>query len=282
MPELPEVETARRALEKALRDKKIKSVQCDLTDHIVFDLQKPQEVARSLKGARVKAVCRKGKYLWMELDRRPWLVLHLGMTGDIKVRKAGKPWSGVHLKGLKKAQESSLPRFLRLHLITDDGTEIAFTDPRRFGRIRLIQDPLHEKPISELGMDPLEDFTTAQNLKLALSTRKAPIKATLLDQSIFAGVGNWVADEVLFQAQIDPHRRTNHLSLVEVSRLRKVLISVLRKAVEVNADSDRYPSHWLFNHRWGRGKAAVTAKGDKIQFDTVGGRTTAWVPSVQK
>jgi formamidopyrimidine-DNA glycosylase len=282
MPELPEVETARRSLEKALRGKKIIHAQSDRSDRIVYDLQSPQVVARTLLGVTVKAARRKGKYLWLEFDRRPWLVLHLGMTGDIKIRKKGGDWNGVHLKGLKKNAASKNPRFLRLHLTTNDGTEVAFTDPRRFGRIRLVQDPLHEKPISHLGMDPLEDFPSAKVLQTTLSTRKAPIKAVLLDQSVFAGVGNWVADEVLFQSKIDPHRRANHLSLLDISKLRKTLLSVLKKAVSVDADSARYPESWLFNHRWGKGKTAQTAQGHKIQFDTVGGRTTAWVPSVQK
>jgi formamidopyrimidine-DNA glycosylase len=282
MPELPEVETARRNLEKALKGKKIEEVKSDLKDRSVFDRQAPQAVARALKGVTVRSIHRKGKYLWLELDRRPWLVLHLGMTGDIKIRKKGQDWSGVHLHGLKKTASLKLPPYLRLYFITSDGIEVAFTDPRRFGRIRLVNDPLHEKPISELGMDPLEDFPSAGKLQAALATRKAPIKAVLLDQSVFAGVGNWVADEVLFQTEIDPHRRTNHLSLVEVTRLRRILLSVLKKAVSVGADSERYPKSWLFSHRWGKGKKAMTAQGHKIQFDTVGGRTTAWVPEIQK
>ncbi len=281
MPELPEVETARRSLEKAFRGKKIKDCECDLQDHSVFDVQTPQVVARSLRGMTIKAVHRKGKYLWIEFDRRPWLLLHLGMTGDVKIRKKGQDWSGIHLQGLKKSAEPKLPRFLRLYFKTTDGTEMAYTDPRRFGRIRLLNDPANEKPISELGMDPLESFPASKKLHLTLSKRKAPIKATLLDQSIFAGVGNWVADEVLFQSKIDPHRRTNHLSVAEVTRLRKVLLAVLKKAISVSADSERYPKNWLFNHRWGKGKNAMTVHGHKIQFDTVGGRTTAWVPEIQ-
>jgi formamidopyrimidine-DNA glycosylase len=282
MPELPEVEIARRNFEKSFRGKKIVSASSDLHDHSVFDTQSPSAVARAIQGRTIRAVRRKGKYLWVELDRKPWILLHLGMTGDLKIKKKGQDWSGIHLHGLKKDSATALPRFLRLHLIAADGTEFAFTDPRRFGRIRLVQDPLHEKPISELGVDALGDFPSAKELLVVLQKRKAPIKAVLLDQSVFAGVGNWVADEVLFQSQIDPHRGTYHLQFSDVLRLRKVLLSVLKKAVSVGADSSAYPKSWLFHHRWGKGKAAQTSKGMKIQFDTIGGRTTAWVPQIQK
>jgi len=95
-------------------------------------------------------------------------------------------------------------------------------------------------------------------------------------------VGNWIADEVLYQASIRPARAASELSMVEIARLRATLLRVIRRAVAVNADSDRFPSSWLFHHRWGRVKGATTGGGAAIVHDTVGGRTTAWVPSRQR
>jgi formamidopyrimidine-DNA glycosylase len=108
------------------------------------------------------------------------------------------------------------------------------------------------------------------------------MKAVLLDQSFAAGVGNWIADEVLYQARIDPRRLGRSLSDAEGRRLRATLRSVLRTAVRARADSDRFPRTWLFHHRWGRNAEAVTARGEKIRHLTIGGRTTAWVPAVQR
>ncbi|RYZ64693.1 MAG: hypothetical protein EOP09_15530 [Proteobacteria bacterium] len=174
------------------------------------------------------------------------------------------------------------PSFCRLRFATQDGVEIAFTDPRRFGRIRLTEDPAQDPALSKLGFDPLVSPVSLAELVKVLSKRKAPLKAVLLDQGVFAGVGNWIADEVLFQAKLSPHRLANSLSKPEVTRLRTKLFSIVERAVGLHADYDRYPKTWLFHHRWGKDSEAKTSKGAKIVHDTIGGRTTAWVPSIQK
>jgi formamidopyrimidine-DNA glycosylase len=264
MPELPEVETVRRRLEKVLRGRRIVLVQA-VPDPIVYGTLTPARFEQALQGARVTAVGRKGKHLWLALDRRPWPVLHFGMTGWIHVDRDGPD-----------------RRFTRLTLETDKGTRIVFTDPRRFGRIRLQDDPVREPPISNLGFDPLEGVPPAAELRALLRRRHAAIKAVLLDQGVFAGVGNWVADEVLFQAGLRPQRPASGLSLAQVSALRSALVRVVRKAVDVGADDERFPATWLFHHRWGRNATARTSGGDRIVHETIGGRTTAWVPTRQR
>ena len=104
----------------------------------------------------------------------------------------------------------------------------------------------------------------------------------MLDQSFAAGVGNWIADEVLYQARIGPLRTGHSLTSQEVGRLRLALKRVVETAVKVNSDSDRFPRSWLFHRRWGRNADAVTTRGERIRHDTIGGRTTAWVPAVQR
>jgi formamidopyrimidine-DNA glycosylase len=154
-------------------------------------------------------------------------------------------------------------------------------DARRFGRIRLQHEPENEEPLTALGLDPLLAPPTAAATAALLRGRKAPVKALLLDQRLFAGVGNWIADEVLYQAGIRPDRAAGSLRPEEVRRLRSSLVSVIRRAVAVDADSDRFPRTWLFHVRWGKNALARTARGEQIVHATVGGRTTAWAPARQ-
>ena len=289
MPELPEVETVRRVLEKALKGRRLVEARPKLDDHIVFDRATPAEVRAALTGAKVTGVGRRGKYLWIELDRRPWPVIHFGMTGKVeaispRLKSLGPLWEGASVPAADaSSKDAALPKFCRLLLVADDGARVAITDARRFGRIRLANDPLKEPPVSELGPDPLiDDFPSAKELARALAKRKAPIKAVLLDQGLFAGVGNWIADEVLFQARLSPKRLASKLTAKEVARLRTKLLGILRKAVAVHADYERYPRTWLFHYRWGRKAGALAHGNRKIRHDDIGGRTTAWVPELQK
>ena len=265
MPELPEVEAARKIVLRRLKGRRIVEATCR-PDPIVLSGVSARQVDRALLGAVIVNAGRFGKHLWFELDRAPWPVFHFGMTGGFHYYRAS----------------SDRPRFLRLELILDDHRRFAFTDARRFGRIRLAHDPRNEPPLLGLGHDPSFGLPAALQLAKEIGSRKAPIKAVLLDQSTFAGVGNWIADEVLFQAAIRPQRMARDLSFAEVSRLRTTLLRVIRHAVAVDADSDRFPRAWLFHHRWGRVKGSKTAGGGTIVHDTVGGRTTAWVPSRQR
>jgi formamidopyrimidine-DNA glycosylase len=153
---------------------------------------------------------------------------------------------------------------------------------RRLGRIRLVDQPLTDPPISRLGFDALIDLPRSAQLAEKLAQRHAAIKAVLLDQSLAAGVGNWIADEVLYQARIDPRRKASDLRRDEVTRLRQKLREIIRKAVAVDADKSRFPRTWLFHARWGKDSQARTLDGQPIKFIVVGGRTTAYVPALQR
>jgi formamidopyrimidine-DNA glycosylase len=157
-----------------------------------------------------------------------------------------------------------------------------FSDSRRFGRIRLLRDPPHEAPIRHLGFDVLDEMPRLRELARLLAGRRAPIKAALLDQGLFAGVGNWIADEALYQARIRPDRSASGLRREEVARLRARLQAIVRLAVDVAADSGRFPRGWLFPHRWGRDPRARTAAGERIVHVTIAGRTAAFVPARQR
>ena len=135
-------------------------------------------------------------------------------------------------------------------------------------------------PISELGFDPLLAMPDESAFAAAYARRAAPIKAALLDQKIAAGVGNWIADEVLYHAKIHPEASARTLSAAQLREVRRAMGHVVETACLAGADAERFPSDWLFHRRWG--KVAGKIGGKAISFITVGGRTTAFVPGVQK
>ncbi|HEY2996690.1 MAG TPA: DNA-formamidopyrimidine glycosylase family protein [Methylomirabilota bacterium] len=277
MPELPEVETARRLAARVAVGRRIVDVWC-AADPIVFETAPPR-VRAALKGRRVVATGRHGKHLWLALDRRPWLVMHFGMTGGLHAPQRPSP----RLMSSRGSRPAGWPpRFARLRLVFDDGGELVMADARRLGRIRLRQDPRAEPPLSLLGFDALHELPAPARFYALLHDRTAPMKALLLDQTFAAGVGNWIADEVLYQARIDPRRPARTLTPAESARVRARLRSVLRISVRAGSDSDRYPRAWLFHHRWDHDALARTARGERIRWETLGGRTTAWAPSVQR
>jgi len=264
MPELSEVEAWRLLADRHARDQRILQVFA-AQDDIVFDTASPRHFSRTLRGREIRAAHRRGKYLWLELDRRPWPLFHFGMTGSLRAYK----------------HASERPGYCKAELTLDNGWRLGFRNVRRLGRVRLLQDPSSEPPVSRLGFDPLLDRPSPEEFRSLLVRRNTPIKALLLNQAVFAGVGNWIADEVLYQARIRPTRPASKVSPEACERLRRVLDRVVRRAVAVEADSTRFPRNWLFHVRWGK-QHARTRKGEPIRYDTVGGRTTAWVPSVQR
>lgn len=261
MPELPEVETWRRLAEKHVAGKRISSVYA-VDDPIIFDRGSSIEFSQKLEKRSVISLCRKGKHLWMEMDKGPCAYFHFGMSGSFEV------YSTIENR----------PPFLKAELLMDDDTRLGYVCIRRIGRLRLMNDPLHESPLNRLGFDPLLAMPQQKEFSAAFAERKAPIKSLLLDQSIAAGVGNWIADEILYQARIDPRTKGNELSSEQLIQIRSKMARIIKKAVEVDANSEKFPKTWLFHHRWGKNKAAVTHDGKRIQFDSIGGRTTAWVP----
>lgn len=157
---------------------------------------------------------------------------------------------------------------------------MAFVDSRRFGRIRVAQKPEESPPLSDLGPDAFLQLPNAPALGGLLRTSQRAIKAVLLDQAVLSGIGNWVADEVLYQARVHPETRASALSEDHCVRLHETIQQVLSVSIGVNADSSQFPDSWLFHVRWDKKPGSIG--GHKISFITVGGRTSAVVPAVQK
>ncbi|KAI0069912.1 S13-like H2TH domain-containing protein, partial [Panus rudis PR-1116 ss-1] len=260
-------------------------------DNIVFCGTTHEEFAAELVGRKIRNVTRYGKLFYIELDGKGRLpVLHFGMTGMLQVR--GHPL--IHYREApRKLSPIWPPKYMKFVLHIEDPdtkelVEIAFLDARRLGRIRLCSSPMTEPPISALGFDPILTMPVLSEFTASVRKRSCPIKALLLDQSFSAGVGNWVADEILYHSRIHPERRCNTLTDKELKALHEKTSWVCRKAVEVNAEDNKFPEDWLFKHRWGKGKKQAhtlllpTGKPATIKWVTVGGRTSAYVVELQR
>ncbi|TVU08289.1 hypothetical protein EJB05_41689 [Eragrostis curvula] len=274
MPELPEVEAARRALEAHCLGRRI--ARCVVADDDKVVVAGVGRVAfeRAMVGKTIVAARRRGKNLWLQLDAPPFPSFQFGMAGAIYIK--GVPVT----KSVVNSTEEWPSKYSKFFVELDDGLEFSFTDKRRFARVRLFEDPETVSPISELGPDALFEPMSVADFLDSLGRKKIGIKALLLDQSFISGIGNWIADEVLYQSRIHPLQIASSLSRDSCEALHKSIQEVVTYAVEVDADCDRFPEEWLFHHRWGKKPGKVNGK--KIEFITAGGRTTAYVPQLQK
>lgn len=242
----------------------------------------------AMTGKKVLDARQQGKYFWLIMDSKPHPLMHLGMTGWIKFSNDD---TSAYYKP-KKEETDWPPRFSKfvLDLKGDPKCEVAFVDPRRLGRCRLIDVEADEmrktSPLKENGPDPVidKDILTVEWLTALLRRKKVPVKALLLDQANISGIGNWVADETMYQAKLHPEQYSNTFSDEQIKRLHDAIMYVCGTAVDTLAESDKFPKDWLMKYRWDKGKknGGKLPNGAKITFLTVGGRTSAVVPSVQK
>ncbi|XP_060974160.1 formamidopyrimidine-DNA glycosylase isoform X3 [Cannabis sativa] len=265
MPELPEVEAARRAIQENCLGKKIKkSVVAD--DSIVIDGVSASDFEAALLGKTIVAAHRKGKNLWLQLDSPPFPSFQFGMAGAIYIK-------GVAVTKYKRSavkEDDQWPsKYSKVFVELDGGMEFSFTDKRRFAKVRLLKDPASVPPISELGPDALLEPMTDDELVASLSKKKkVAIKALLLNQSFISGIGNWIADEVLYQARIHPEQPAATLSRECCATLNKCIKEVVRYAVQVDAESSRFPLEWLFHYRWGKKPGKVNGK-ELLMFEVI-------------
>jgi len=205
MPELPEVETIRLALEPHVVGRRFERVEID--DPRLVRPFEPSMVAAELEGERVEALERRGKYLIVRFQSGRALLIHLRMTGSLRHAAPGSLAHDPHRRAV-----------VRL----DDGSDVAYRDVRRFGTWHLLE-PRELDPylVQRLGREPLERTFTARSLAERLEGRRAPVKAALLDQRTVAGLGNIYVDEALWRARVHPLRPAgtlHHDELVRVTR----------------------------------------------------------------
>jgi len=225
VPELPEVETYVRALEPLLTGKTILNAEVRWPRTIaVPDAARFTDLVRE---RRFSAFGRRGKYMLLGLDSGEILIVHLRMTGELRLLPPAASDSG----------SAANPPDKHTHVLfaLDTGEELRFRDIRKFGRIWLVEDAA--SVVGNLGPEPLEEGFVPQTLAEGLAGRKANIKALLLNQTVLAGVGNIYADESLFHARIDPRRAGGSLNFEEIERLYLALREVLIAGIENQGSS---------------------------------------------
>ncbi|MCX7624373.1 MAG: bifunctional DNA-formamidopyrimidine glycosylase/DNA-(apurinic or apyrimidinic site) lyase [Thermomicrobium sp.] len=228
MPELPEVETVRRTLAPVLVGATIvAALRGEHPEDILLDPW--QFFARRVRRRRIVSLDRRGKFLALRGDDGTRLLVHLGMTGELRLAHPGVPPERHCHLALVLRSERPLPAVLadrRQRFL------LRYQDVRRFGRVRLLDPAGWEALCARLGPEPLDPDLDAPTLWQRLRTRRSSIKTALLDQSLLAGIGNIYADEALFRAGLHPARRCDTLSRADVERLLAELRTVLSEAIE--------------------------------------------------
>jgi formamidopyrimidine-DNA glycosylase len=276
MPELPEVETVVRGLRTSLPGRIITGVHFGKTDFV----DNPRDIAERLPGARISDVTRMGKFICVGLEAglpssappiTHYLIIHLGMTGRLT---------------LAHPSNSVLPHthcFFQL----DDGRELRYTDIRRFGRMLLVPESDLETFTGRLGKEPLE--IGAEEFCSALGSRRARIKALLLEQAVLRGIGNIYADESLFRARLHPAKIAEGMTKKQLLALYHAVREVLAEAIESRGssvsnyvDSEGKRGEFQFQHRvyQREGKSCLLCKA-KIRRVIVAGRSSHFCPRCQ-
>ena len=273
MPELPEVESVRVALEAPLRGRRIEGVR--LPDERCAAHPAAEAFCDSLRGRAFSALGRRGKFLYATLDDGGKLVVHLRMTGRLLLAEAGEA-SAAHT---------------RAAFLLDDGRELRFVDARRFGRLWLLR-PGEEDTytgMAGLGPEPDDPALDAAYLRGACGKSRRAVKACLLDQSVVAGIGNIYSDEILHVARIRPDRPACSLSAEEWERLAEYIPRVMRFFTEKNlvtfAEYRQSAGLEYRNTPWLRVYAhageACDRCGAALKRTVIGGRSSVFCPNCQ-
>jgi formamidopyrimidine-DNA glycosylase len=276
MPELPEVETVARGLQREVAGRTILNITLGKTDFI----DNPAALEQHLPGRKILSVKRYGKFMLLRLEASESssngepsaLMVHLGMTGMLR------------------PQAVSEPQRKHTHVVMqlDDGRELRYVDPRRFGRMAYLSGETLQAELRRHGLDPLE--MSLEEFSASIGQRHARIKALLLDQSVLRGVGNIYADESLWKAKIHPAHLGTRLKPEQLRLLYAALQQILRKAIDLHGssisdflDAEGEPGEYQQHHRvYGReGKPCSRCK-TVIRRIIVAGRSSYFCPNCQK
>jgi formamidopyrimidine-DNA glycosylase len=276
MPELPEVETVVRGLRSSLPGRSIVDVRFGKTDFV----EGPQAIAERLPGMRIADVSRLGKFISIELKPNApgdtvcpgfSFIVHLGMTGQLTIASGGSP----------------VAPHTHCYFGLDDGRELRYTDIRRFGRMRLVAESSLEDFKRRLGEEPLE--VSAKEFCRVLGSRRARVKALLLDQKVLRGIGNIYADESLYRAGLHPARIGQDLTKKQLLALHKAIRHVLADAIRFRGssisdyiDSEGNRGEFQLRHRvyQREGQPCFRCRA-KIRRMIVAGRSSHFCPRCQ-
>lgn len=273
LPELPEVETVVRTLRTTLVGQKIVGVNIFRTE--VVKEPEAKSFSSLLAGRKITALSRRGKFILLSLSGDHVLVIHLRMTGRLVVAE----------------KEEERPPHTHVVVTLDDGRELRFIDPRRFGGLWLV--PAAElttfPPLAALGVEPLGKEFTVSYLQEVLRSRRAPVKAVLLNQSLLAGLGNIYADEALHRAGIHPARPACSLTAEEAESLHRAIRNVLKEGIAHRGTTFRdyvdgegkKGGFQNFLRVYGRAGEPCLTCGTPVAKMKICGRTTSYCPACQ-
>jgi len=275
MPELPEVQTVVAELQEArLLGHRITDVK--IRWQKIVAIPQVDKFRRDLTGQTLADFTRRGKFIMIKLQSGKWLLIHLRMTGQLLILPANRPVT---------KHEYVILRF-------DDRRTLRYHDPRKFGRLYLVDEP--EQIISNLGWEPLDRAFTLKAFSAKLSRFKRQIKPLLLDQTFIAGLGNIYVDEALFEAYLHPLRPANSLKPPEIAALHRAIRRVLRKGIQNHGTSlgNGKANFASINRRRGRNQESLKVFqrqgqacprcGTVIRRIAVGQRSTHFCPYCQR
>jgi len=263
MPELAEVEFFRKQWDPGL-NRKIIGIHLHAQKRI-FRGVPIQSLKRSISGKILLSSQTHGKQMLFRLGQNGWLGIHLGMTGKLSAKPADyQPGPHDHL------------------VLRTRGSSLVFSDPRIFGRIRFHY--AHHPPDwwTRLPPSPLStDFDLPRMADICRRRGRTSLKALLLRQDCFPGIGNWMADEILWQTRLHPNTHGKSLSPLQIRGLYASIRKICREAMRIiGKDWSDPPESWLFLHRWKAGGKCPRCR-KILTRGLVGGRTTCWCPSCQ-
>ena len=260
MPELPEVQTFKRYFDGTSLNQKIEDVIV-YDDKIIRNMS-GAEFADRLRGTTFLNSYRQGKYLFGNLDNEHSVLLHFGMTGDLNYY----------------TDDADRTKYERFVFCFENGQRLGFDCPRKFAKIRYLEDREAYLRDIKLGDDAL---TISEKDFLAKAAgKKATIKGFLLNQNHLAGVGNLYADEVLYQLRIHPASRVDKLSEKQLKQIRNKIREILQTAIDRTAYYKDYPENWFWQWRK-EGHVAPDGKSP-VRWEKIGGRTTYFFDGYQK
>jgi formamidopyrimidine-DNA glycosylase len=268
MPELAEVDHSRRQWDPGL-DRRVMEIHLPRPEVRIFRGEDPASLRRYLVGKKLVGSEARGKQMLFQFSGGAWLGVHLGMRGELRHERMAR--GGTFL-----------PRkhdYLCLRM--SGGSVLAFEDKRVFGRIRFHRD--QAPPVWWTSLPPsvhTDEFTLRLMADFLARRSRAPLKAVLLMQECFHGVGNWMADEILWRARLHPAIPSGALAPEEIATLHRTVRWVSRTAMRIISDDWSYPPSWLFLHRWEPGGSCPRCGAD-LDRGALGGRTTAWCPACQ-
>lgn len=261
MPELPEVETVRRRVERLYLGREITAARPGSDPQLRRPI--PPDLPDKLTGGVFAGTHRHGKFLFLRLQGSGWLVLHLGMTGRLADGSA----------------DQAEGRFARFMVEFADGGRITFADPRKFGELAWTADPAAFMTGRGYGPDAMDPTLTAGSFAALLSGRRTTIKSALLDQSIVAGVGNLYADEILYQMHLPPRTRVVDLTRRRILSMHAVMRRVLTYSIGMETDFARFGPEYLLSVR--QDSRVCPRCGSPLDRTRVAGRGTWYCPRCQ-